>query len=208
MKHARTLALGLALTMLAGSALAMGGRKRRKKKAVPAADSMAEGLKRVDMAKKAEAEGKDEMARRAFEQAAKHFLAATEATPEDPEAWNQLGFSRRKAGDLRGSLTAYSKALDLRPGYAEAIEYQAEAYLALKTYDRVMSAYKSLLGAGDTEAANTLLKACQEHVVERNAEGASGSVFETFRKWVHRRSKLATRMERPVSKAPTKGKRW
>lgn len=205
MKRTHTLAAGLALALLAGGAFGMGGRKRRKKKPAVAADPMAEGLKRVKMAQAAEGEGQEEVARRAFEAAAAHFLQATEKTPDDPEAWNQLGYSRRKAGDFRGSLSAYSTALGLRPGYAEAIEYQAEAYLALNQYDKVMPAFKTLQRAGDEEAAMTLLKACQQHVLARNAEGAAGSGYKAFRGWVHRRSKLAKTMKRPGSR---QGKRW
>ena len=202
MTRTRILAVGLALMTLAGSAHAMGGRKKRKKPAPPA-DPMAEGLKRVEVAKQARADGKDELARRAFEKAAEHFAAATQAAPEDPEAWNQLGFARREAGDYRNALHAYTKALELRPGYAEAIEYQAEAYLGLKTYPAVMKAHRTLTQAGDQEAAATLMVACKQHLTEGH-QGAVG--YDGFVRWVRLRSKMQDRMKRPGTEK--QGKRW
>lgn len=208
MSRSRTLAAGLALTLCAGGALAMGSRKKKKepvrREAPPAADPMDEGRARVKMAEAAAEAGKDELAQRTFAQAAERFLAATQATPDDPEAWNQLGYSRRRSGDLRGALQAYTTALDLRPGYAEAIEYQAEAYLGLEMYDRVTAAHQTLVQAGDQEAASTLLAACKAHVAARKAAGASGSVFGEFAAWVRRRDGLAEKMERPTGE----GKRW
>lgn len=59
------------------------------------------------------------------------FRKATELDPEYPEAWNMLGFSYRKTGQLGNAFKAYRTALRLRPDYPEAREYLAEAHLLI-----------------------------------------------------------------------------
>ena len=49
--------------------------------------------------------------------------------PKDANAWNYLGFSHRKMGDFDEALTAYQKALAIRPYHKGALEYLGELYL-------------------------------------------------------------------------------
>jgi cytochrome c-type biogenesis protein CcmH/NrfG len=51
--------------------------------------------------------------------------------PRLHEAFSSLGYAYRKTGDFDQALQAYERALVLAPGYAAAIEYQAEAHLGL-----------------------------------------------------------------------------
>lgn len=51
--------------------------------------------------------------------------------PNNPEAYNLLGFATRKSGDAAGSLQHYQKALSLDPKHLGAHEYIGEAYLML-----------------------------------------------------------------------------
>ena len=53
------------------------------------------------------------------------------AEPNNPEAYNLMGFATRKAGDPTGSLQYYQKALALDPKHLGAHEYIGEAYLML-----------------------------------------------------------------------------
>ncbi len=53
------------------------------------------------------------------------------AEPNNPEAWNLLGYATRKSGDPAGSLQHYQKALSLDPRHLGAHEYIGEAYLML-----------------------------------------------------------------------------
>lgn len=51
--------------------------------------------------------------------------------PANADAWNLLGFSARKTGDLARSEVAYDKALALEPTHLGALEYSGELYLKL-----------------------------------------------------------------------------
>ncbi len=51
--------------------------------------------------------------------------------PNNPEAYNLMGFATRKSGDANGSLQHYQKALSLDPKHLGAHEYIGEAYLML-----------------------------------------------------------------------------
>ncbi|HJQ55347.1 MAG TPA: tetratricopeptide repeat protein [Vineibacter sp.] len=53
------------------------------------------------------------------------------AEPNNPEAYNLLGFATRKSGNPAGSLAHYQKALSLDPKHLGAHEYIGEAYLML-----------------------------------------------------------------------------
>ena len=51
--------------------------------------------------------------------------------PDNPEAYNLMGFATRKSGNPGGSLQYYQKALSLDPKHLGAHEYIGEAYLML-----------------------------------------------------------------------------
>lgn len=79
---------------------------------------------------KADAEkGKEKDAKKKFEKALKQFDQATQLWPELYEAWNMVGYTSRKTGDLKRAFAAYDRALTLAPDYEEAHEYLGEAYL-------------------------------------------------------------------------------
>lgn len=92
----------------------------------------------------AAAEAKDPKAAAAARQSAlkrvrkalDRFRKATELAPDYAEAWNMLGFSYRKTGQIGNALKAYRTALRLRPDYAEAHEYLAEAHLLTGNVER------------------------------------------------------------------------
>ncbi|MCJ2050338.1 tetratricopeptide repeat protein [Methylobacterium sp. J-070] len=50
---------------------------------------------------------------------------------QQAEVYNLLGFTLRKTGDLKTSLTYYTKALDLRPDFRAAREYLGELYVEM-----------------------------------------------------------------------------
>jgi Flp pilus assembly protein TadD len=56
---------------------------------------------------------------------------AVATEPNNPEAYNLLGYATRKSGDARGSLAHYQQALSLDPKHLGAHEYIGEAYLML-----------------------------------------------------------------------------
>ena len=50
-------------------------------------------------------------------------------TPDNANAWNMLGYSRRMTGNLDGAFEAYWKCLEIEPKHAGAHEYLGEGYL-------------------------------------------------------------------------------
>tara|TARA_B100001250_G_C19528302_1_gene669148 strand:- start:134 stop:679 length:546 start_codon:yes stop_codon:yes gene_type:complete len=57
---------------------------------------------------------------------------ATELYPNNPDAWNYLGFSSRKLGKYDESEKAYTEALSINPKHVGAMEYYGELHLTLK----------------------------------------------------------------------------
>lgn len=53
------------------------------------------------------------------------------AEPTNADAWNYLGYSERKLGNLPSALQAYGKALALQPEHRGANEYIGELYLQM-----------------------------------------------------------------------------
>ena len=47
------------------------------------------------------------------------------------DVYNLLGYSLRKSGDARTSMTFYKKALDFNPTHKGALEYQGELYVQI-----------------------------------------------------------------------------
>jgi len=57
------------------------------------------------------------------------LVEATTLDETNADAWNMLGFTRRKLGDRAGAFDAYWKCLALKPDHIGAHEYMGEAYL-------------------------------------------------------------------------------
>jgi tetratricopeptide (TPR) repeat protein len=53
--------------------------------------------------------------------------AGHRAHPTMYEAWNYMGYTQRMLGHYDEALIAYDHALNLKPGYPEAIEYRGHA---------------------------------------------------------------------------------
>lgn len=85
--------------------------------------------KETDAAKADLKAGKKKEAEKKFAKALKRFDEATRLAPEYYQAWNMLGFTSRKTGDLKRAFAAYHRSLELNPDYDEAHEYLGEAYV-------------------------------------------------------------------------------
>lgn len=168
-----------------------------------AADAYSQGLGHRDRAWKLEAELEsvsdpakrsklEAKAHKEYQKAIRAFRSAIEVNSTMYQAHSSLGYALRKTGDYEASLAAYNQALQIEPGYAEAIEYRAEAYLGLNRIDDAKEAYLQLY-RGDQERADELLTAMKRWVAEHNADpqGLSGSVIEEFSTWVEERSEIA-----------------
>ena len=147
-------------------------------------------LRRADNAA-ARADGADD-ARTLYSLALGKFQRAVRLDPKMHEAWNYLGYSHRKLGDYDASLEAYEQALALRPGYPEAIEYRAEAYLALKRFKDAEQAYLDLFGT-HRAIAGKLLDAMKSWIAAQHPATAGGDApaVSDLDKWVQERSQIA-----------------
>jgi tetratricopeptide (TPR) repeat protein len=125
--------------------------------------------------------------------ARRKFTRATELDPVMHEAWNYLGYTNRKLGDYQAALSAYDRALNLKPGFVEAIEYRGHAYLGLNRLADAKDAYLSLFGSNRQLAAQ-LLAAMQEWVAEHrgNPVGVDGAALEAFASWISERRSIAS----------------
>src|SRR2546430_4394376 len=131
-------------------------------------------VKKADKAQAAAAEApdagkKDKAAHEAgdgYTQALRKFQEATGLDPQLPGAWNYVGYTSRKLGHYEEALAAYDRALTLKPGYADALEYRGEAYLALNRVPDAQQAYLDLY-AGNRALAGKLLTAMKNWVPDQ-----------------------------------------
>ena len=142
-----------------------------------------------DPAKRSKLEAKVD---KEYQKAIRAFRSAIEVNSTMYQAHSSLGYALRKTGGYEASLAAYNQALQLEPGYAEAIEYRAEAFLGLNRIEDAKEAYLQLFRS-DQERAEVLLAAMQRWVAERDfaPQGLSGSVIDEFSAWVEERSAIA-----------------
>lgn len=109
-------------------------------------------------------------AKLAYGDALTAFERAVRADPRIYEAHTYIGYANRKLGRYEAALSAYATALQLKPDYARAIEYQGEAFLGLDRFTDAKLNYLRLY-ALDHEQAQKLLAAMHEwlgHLRERN----------------------------------------
>lgn len=125
-----------------------------------------------------------------YRAALRKFERATELMPRMHEAWNYVGFTRRKLGDFPAALAAYDQALSLRPDFAEAIEYRGVACLGANRLDDAKEAYLWLFARNRTMAAQ-LLAEMHRWVESHRGDEASARTVEPFASWVSERSVIA-----------------
>jgi tetratricopeptide (TPR) repeat protein len=119
------------------------------------------------------------------------FSQATELDPSMHEGWNYVGYTSRKLGNYDEALSAYGKALTLKPGYADAIEYRGEAYLGLNRIPDAQQAYLDLY-AGNRQLAAKLLSAMRSWVAAQRANPSPGNVsLDELDKWIAERTQIA-----------------
>jgi tetratricopeptide (TPR) repeat protein len=156
-----------------------------------ATDAMNNGLKRLAKAEAIETRNPHQ-ARREYEAALKQFETAARLAPGNYRAHNNVGYSNRKLGHYERALESYDRALKLAPAFAEAIEYRAEACLALNRLDEVRQAYMHLF-VNDRATSQVLMKAMKSWVVRRRTEpaGLDAETLSAFEAWVRERDTLA-----------------
>jgi tetratricopeptide (TPR) repeat protein len=128
----------------------------------------------------------------AYRRAASDFREAVDQVPTMFQAHSSLGYALRKTGEFEDSLAAYDRALQLNPGYTEAIEYRAEAYLGLNRLDEAKQAYVTLFG-NDRPRADELMAAMKKWLEQRkhDAAGVDENTLASFESWLTEREEIA-----------------
>jgi tetratricopeptide (TPR) repeat protein len=122
------------------------------------------------------------------------FESAVTENPQMHEAWNYLGYARRKLGSFESAITAYDRALALKPDYLEAIEYRGEAYLGLNRIEDAKNAYLELF-AHDRKLAETLLTAMKKWAqAQRGAGSPDIEALNALDEWLQERSVIAAQV--------------
>jgi tetratricopeptide (TPR) repeat protein len=168
-------------------------------RAVKAADKLAKAAdEATDEKKKTKSQDK---AKKQYENARGYFAAAAQRKPTMHEAWNYIGYTSRKLGEYDKALAAYDEALRLNPSYGEAIEYRAEAYLALNRFDDAKNAYMQLFRDA-RPLADELMAAMQRWVAQRRAAGAAAADVEAMAQWIDERANIARQTASLATDAP------
>lgn len=142
--------------------------------------------------KKGDDLGAQDGAREAYGSARVKLQSLVGRSPQFAEAWNALGYTQRKLGSYDDSLASYAKALDLKPGYPEALEYRGEAYLRLNRIQEAKQAYLDLF-ASNRKIAATLLESMQDWLkAQQDSHAVAAGVVSDLQQWVKERSQIAT----------------
>ena len=211
-KISRSTVCLVVLAAVAGTAILASGGSRSTTSSIPeptktpaqeAAELYDRGLSHRDKAwnleKKAAAATDDaqrakleKKSRKQFQKAVFAFREAVRFEPRHHQAFSGLGYALRRTGAYDDALNAYDQALALAPGYAEAIEYRAEAYLGLNRLDDAKQAYMELFG-GAREKADELLEAMKTWIAghQENPEGVDATALSDFASWVGERAEIA-----------------
>jgi tetratricopeptide (TPR) repeat protein len=109
------------------------------------------------------------------------------------QAHTELGYALRKSGNYEEALSEYDTSLRMVPNYAEAIEYRAEAYLALNRVDDARNAYLQLYNGRDHTRAQLLADAMQKWLATRRNDPAAVAPekIDELAKWLSQRSEIS-----------------
>ncbi len=97
-----------------------------------------------------------------FAAALPKLVNLTKVDDSNADAWNLLGFTYRKLGQLDDSSAAYLKVLAINPNHLGALEYQGELFITTGKLDLAKANLDKLKGlCGDCDEAEDLAKAIQ-----------------------------------------------
>ena len=84
----------------------------------------------IKFAKKYEAKGKIEKAKKRYAKAQKFLLKSNSEKPNKADTLNYLGFTTRKLGDYENGEKYYLQGLEIEPNHIGINEYLGELYVA------------------------------------------------------------------------------
>ena len=86
-------------------------------------------VNKIKKAKKYEKKGKDEKAKKLYNQALKFLYKANKEKPFDPDTLNYLGFANRKVDNIKDAEIYYLLGLEIDPKHNGINEYLGELYV-------------------------------------------------------------------------------
>jgi len=98
----------------------------------------------IKFAKKYEAKGKLEKAKKRYAKAQKLLLKANKEKPLQADTLNYLGFTTRKLGDYENGEKYYLLGLEINPSHVGINEYLGELYVATNRLDLAKERLKVL----------------------------------------------------------------
>lgn len=72
------------------------------------------------------------------------LMKAVKASPDNPDAWNLLGYANRKQGKMDAAETYYSKALALNSSHKGALEYMGMLFVQTGRIEQARENLKKL----------------------------------------------------------------
>jgi tetratricopeptide (TPR) repeat protein len=154
-----------------------------------AKDADSDAVKAADDKKKTKALAK---ASNLYDKALDRFQDAVARDPGIVEAWYDIGYCDLHLGSYDDALMAYANVLELKPGYGEAYENRAEAYLGLNRIAEAQSDYMTLLKIAQP-LAGQLMNYMHQWIDERRRDpkGISSEDLAGFVKWTDERAASA-----------------
>lgn len=86
-------------------------------------------VNRINKAKKAEGKGKENKAKKLYNEALKYLYKANKEKPFDPDTLNYLGFANRKIDNIKDAEIYYLMGLEIDPKHVGINEYLGELYV-------------------------------------------------------------------------------
>jgi tetratricopeptide (TPR) repeat protein len=125
-----------------------------------------------------------------YDRARDEYFAVLRNDRMHHEAANELGYAWRKIGRYKQAIRWYNRALELKPGFLEAIEYRGEAYLAIGDIDAAKGAYMELF-RNDQPLADQLLVAMEAWLSQQADGSVESAEIGGFSEWLTERRELA-----------------
>jgi tetratricopeptide (TPR) repeat protein len=98
----------------------------------------------IKQAKKYEAKGKSEKAKKRFSKALKYLLISNKKKPNQPNTLNYLGYASRKIGNFEIAEKYYLEGLSIDPNHFGINEYLGELYVNTGRIDKAKERLKVL----------------------------------------------------------------
>jgi tetratricopeptide (TPR) repeat protein len=118
------------------------------------------------------ADDREASAQKRLLKARDRFQEAVTLAPDYADAWNMLGFTRRKTGDVDGAFKAYWECLRINPEHHGAHEYMGEGYLMRGQLELAQAELAWLQKRGASKEAAELANAIDAWV-KANPEAAA-----------------------------------